>query len=84
MNAIRIKYDSTVFTPAGLRSVEVTAYAERISAKRCKVLEVTHFDGEEVRAFMSRTGANRQKFYGVGAAEREEGKTKNLSACEII
>lgn len=84
MNTITIKYNGTVLTPAGFRSVTMTAKAEQISPKRAIVIEVTEIDGEEVKANMSRTGANRQKFYGIGAATREEGKTKNLSACEII
>jgi len=84
MNIITIKYNGTVLTPAGFRSVTMTAKAEQISPKRAVVIEVTEIDGEKVKANMSRTGANRQKFYGIGAATREEGKTKNLSACEII
>ncbi len=84
MNTITIKYNGTVLTPAGFRGVEMTAKAEQISPKRAKVLEVIAIDGEEVKANMSRTGANRQKFYGYGAAEREEGNIKNLSACTIV
>lgn len=45
------------------------------------VLEVIAID---VRANMSRTGANRQKFYGIGAANRDVGKTKNLSTCTVV
>ncbi len=83
MNTITIKYKASVFTPAGFRGVEMEALAEKISEKRAKVIEVLKIDSEEVKANMSRTGAKRQKFYGVGAAAREEGKIKNLSACEI-
>lgn len=84
METITIKYNGTVLTPAGFRGVEMTARAEKISEKRCVVKEVLEIDGEEVRANMSRTGANRQKFYGIGAAKREQGKTKNLSACAVV
>ncbi len=84
METITIKYNGTVLTPAGFRSVEMTANAEKISEKRARVLEVLTINGEEVRANMSRTGANRQKFYGIGAASREEGKTKNLSTCKLV
>ena len=84
METITIKYNGTVLTPAGFRSVEMTAKAEKISEKRAKVLEVLEIDGEEVKANMSRTGANRQKFYGIGAAAHEQGKTKNLSTCEVV
>lgn len=51
--------------------------AEKISEKRAKVLEVITIDGEEVKANMSRTGAKRQSYWGVGAARREEGKVAN-------
>jgi len=83
METITIKYNGTVLTPAGFRSVEMTAKAEKISEKRAKVSEVLEIDGEEVTANMSRTSANRQKFYGIGAAAREKGKIKNLSACKV-
>lgn len=81
---MKIKYNASVFTPAGFRSVTMTATAEKISDKRVKVLEVTEIDGEKVEANMSRTGAKRQAFYGIGAAAKEQGKTKNLSACQIL
>lgn len=84
MNTITIKYNGTVLTPSGFRGVIMTAIAEKISEKRCVVKEILEIDGEVVKASMSRTGANRQKFYGFGAAAREEGKTKNLSACSIV
>jgi len=79
-----IKYKSSVLTSAGFRGVEMLAKAKRVSEKRIKVIEVLEIDNESIRANMSRTGAKRQSFYGVGAASREEGKIKNLSACVII
>lgn len=84
MRAIKIKYKGSVLTPAGFRGVNFEAIAEQISPKRAKVLEITSIDGEDIKPNMSRTGANRQKFYGVGAAKREQGKIKNLSTCEIV
>lgn len=84
MKTIKIKYNGTVLTRSGFRSVEMTAMAEKISEKRAVITEVLEIDGEQVQADMSRTGANRQKFYGTGAAMREEGKKKNLSACTIV
>jgi len=81
---MEIKYNASVFTPAGFRSVTMTAIVEKISEKRVKVSEVIAIDGEEVKANMSRTGAKRQAFYGIGAAAKEVGKIKNLSACEIL
>ncbi len=79
-----VKYNGTVLTPAGFRSVEMTARVEKISEKRVKVVEVIEIDGKPVAANMSRTGAKRQAFYGTGAAAREEGKIKNLSSCTVI
>lgn len=84
METITIEYKGSVLTPAGFRGVLFLAKAEKVSAKRARVLDILKIDGGEVVANMSRTGANRQKFFGFGAARREEGKIKNLSACEII
>ena len=81
---MKVKYNASVFTPAGFRSVTMTAIVEKISDKRVKVLEVTEINGEEVKANMSRTGAKRQAFYGIGSAAKEQGKIKNLSACEVL
>ena len=79
-----IWYNSSVHTQAGYRSVKITASAEKISAKRCKVLEVIAIDGQQVTANMSRTGAKRQQFYGTGVARREANRIKNLSACTVL
>ena len=81
---MKVKYNASVLTPAGFRGVTMRAIVEKISEKRIKVIEVLAINGEDVKANMSRTGANRQKFYGIGAAAREVGKIKNLSACEIV
>lgn len=81
---MKVKYNSSVHTPAGFRSVVIEAKAETISLKRLKIVEVLHIDGEEVKNNMSRTSANRQKYYGTGVALRKVGKTKNLSACVIV
>jgi hypothetical protein len=75
-----VKYSASVCTPAGWRHVVMTATVERISAKRVKVVAVTHIDDECIRYNMSRTGANRQKYNGVYFAEKEKGKVKNISA----
>ncbi len=83
MNTITIKYNASVLTAAGFRGVTMLAKAEKISDKRARVIEVFKIDGEAVKANMSRTGANRQKYYGVGAANREQGKIKNLSSCVV-
>lgn len=84
MTSLKVEYNSSVHTQAGFRHVTIQALAERVSDKRVKVLEVLSIDNEAVQNNMSRTGANRQRYYGTGVALREEGKIKNLSACTII
>lgn len=84
MVKITIKYNASVHTAAGWRGVEIEAVAEKISQKRAKVLSVKTIDGEKVVGTMSRTGAKRQSYYGIGVAHHEQGNVKNLSACEII
>ena len=81
---MKIKYNGSVYTKAGFRSVTFTAHAEMISAKRCRITEVLEIDGKDVRAKMSRGGAKRQEFYGLRAASLEIGKIKNISACEVV
>jgi hypothetical protein len=81
---ITINYKSSVFTPAGWRGVTITATAEKTSEKMAIVTEVTNIDGEDVVANMSRTGAKRQAYYGIGVASREIGAKKRLGTCTII
>jgi len=81
---MKIEYRGSVLTPAGFRGVTFTARVKKLSEKRVQVLEILQIEGEDVRTNMSRTGANRQKFYGIGAAAREEGAIKNLSACRVL
>lgn len=81
---MNIKYNGSVLTQAGFRSVEFTAKAEKISEKRCKIIEILEIDGDSVTNNMSRTGSKRQSFYGTWAADRQIGKIKNLSACEVL
>lgn len=81
---MKVEYKGSVYTPAGFRSITITAKVEAISPKRVKIKEVLLIDGEQVQANMSRTGAKRQAFYGYGVADREEGKIKNLSVCTVI
>jgi hypothetical protein len=78
---ITITYSSSVFTPAGWRSVTVTALAELLSAKRAKVVEVVDIDGEGNSGYASRTGAKRQQYNVGGTAKREVGAVKLLSKC---
>jgi len=78
-----ITYSSSVKTPAGWRSVTVTADAQEVSEKRVKVIKVTDIDGEGNSGFASRTGANRQKYNLGFFADAEAGKLKNKSSVKI-
>lgn len=79
-----VKYNSSVHTQAGWRSVKFTAKVKKISEKRCEVIEVTHIDDQPVATHMSRTGSKRQKYNGQYFAQAQTGKKKNLSGCEIL
>ncbi len=78
-----IDYKSSVYTPAGWRSVTIRARAEQISPAMARVTEVLTIDGETPSRTMSRTGAKRQEYWGTGTAAREIGARKRLSACTI-
>lgn len=75
-----IEYKASVNTRSGWKGVYMTAEATRISDKRVEVLEVTHIDDEPVQRWMSRTGANRQRYNGEYFASEEVGKKKNISS----
>ena len=76
-----VNYTSSVLTyAAGWHAVEITATVERISAKRVRVMQVTHINGELPQIRMSRTGANRQVFNGLYIAGAENNKIKNIAA----
>jgi hypothetical protein len=78
---INITYKSSVFTPAGWRSVVVTAKAEMLSAKRATVVEVVDIDGEGNSVYASRSGAKRLQYNVGGTAKREVGAVKILAKC---
>lgn len=83
---IKITYEAGVFLPhlGGFRGVPVTAIAETISEKRCRVVEVLDVDGKGTRGYASRTGARRQS-YNVGKVARGEvGKVKNISSLTVM
>ena len=84
MKKITIKYQASVFPPAGWRGVYITAEAEQTSEKMAKVLQVILIDGEAPVGYTSRTGAKRQTYHAAGIAQREIGKNKRLSSCTII
>lgn len=82
-----VKYKASVYVQAGWRSVYFKGIAKMISDKRCEITEITHIDNEPVTANMSRTGAKRQSFYGIGVAKKEIGNIKLVSkliSCELI
>ncbi len=78
-----IDYKSSVYTPAGWRSVIIRARAEQISLAMARVIEVIEIDGETPTRTMSRTGAKRQEYWGTGTAAREVGARKRLSTCTV-
>ena len=80
---ITIDYTASVYTPAGWRSVTITAEADQTSPGMATVTKVIAIDGEAPAYGMSRTGAHRQQYNGLGVAQREIGQRKRLSACVI-
>jgi len=84
MNTIKIKYSTSVFTPAGWRSVWVRANAVMVSAKMAEVTEVSKIGGEDPVRSMSVSGSKRQAFDGISISQREVGAKKRLSACLIL
>ena len=81
---IKVEYGSSVFTPAGWRGVTITAAAEQISEKRCRILGVMLIDGKVPSGYASRTGAKRQSYNAAGVSQREVGKIKNLSSLKEV
>ena len=75
-----IKYNSSVLTAAGWRSVTILATAKEASAKRVTVDTVELIDGLSPSQTMSRTGSKRQQFDGLYFAGNESGKIKNISS----
>ncbi len=81
---MKIKYNTSVFTPAGWRSEVVTAQAEPITDKRLRVVEVIDIGGNGCTGYGSRTGAKRQQ-YNVGYfAAQQIGAVKLASKVEVI
>ncbi len=79
-----IRYNTSVFTPAGWRNETVTARVELLSPKRAKVLDVIDIGGNGSTGFASRTGAKRQAYHVGGVAKRELGAIKLLSKAEVV
>lgn len=82
-NTATITYTGSVKTPAGFRSVEITAEAVLVTEKMAQVSRVLLIDGEVPSYGMSRTGANRQKYNGKFVADSQIGARKRLSACRV-
>ena len=78
-----IEYNTSVHVPAGWRGISIVALAEKISEKRCQVTNIISIDGECPKPDMTRTGANRQKYFGFGVVKNEIGKIKNISSLKI-
>ena len=76
-----VSYTASAFTPAGWRSVTVTAEAEVLSPKRVRIARVVDVNGDGASGHSSVTGAKRQAYNVGGIAAREAGKIKNLSSC---
>jgi len=81
---IKISYDASVFTDVGWRGVTICADALKISAGMALVERVTSIDGEQPTGYISRTGSVRQTYHAGGIAQREVGKKKRLSTCEVL
>jgi hypothetical protein len=81
---MQIRYNTSVFTPAGWRSETVTAQAEAISPKRLRVVAVMDIGGNGSTGYASRTGAKRQQYSVSGIAKREVGAVKLLCKVEVV
>jgi hypothetical protein len=81
---VKIKYQSSVKTPAGWRSVQIVAAAERVSDAMAQVKEVLLIDGETPNYQQSRTGAKRQEFNGKYFATQQIGAKKRIATCQIL
>jgi hypothetical protein len=79
-----IKYNTSVFTPAGWRNEVVTARVEPITAARARVVEVMDIGGNGNSGYGSRTGAKRQAYHVGGVAAREIGAVKILSKATVV
>lgn len=85
MNNVTIEYNASVCTPAGWRSVTITAEAElNKTGKMATVTRVVMIDGEEPTGYASRTGAKRQRYNAAGIAKREIGVRKRVSSCSVV
>jgi len=84
-DVVEANYTISVYIEAEeWRTGNALATLEFISPRRAKVLDISEINNEEVTRYMSLTGARRQSFNGIYAANKEIGKTKNISSLYII
>ena len=84
MLTVTVKYNSSVLTAAGWRSITIVAGANYLSAKRVEIISVDSIDGLTPSNNMTRTGSKRQTYNGVYYSNNESGKVKNISSLELI
>jgi len=84
MLTVTVKYNSSVLTAAGWRSITIMAHANYLSAKRVEIISVDSIDGLTPEKNMTRTGSKRQAYNGLYFAGSESGKVKNISSLELI
>ncbi len=84
MSIVTVKYNSSVLTLAGWRSITIVAHANYLSAKRVEIISVDSIDGLTPEKNMTRTGSKRQTYDGLYFAGNEAGKVKNISSLELV
>lgn len=84
MSIVTVKYNSSVLTAAGWRSVTIIAGANYLSAKRVEITCVDSIDGLSPSKNMTRTGSKRQAYDGLYFAGNKAGKIKNVSSLELV
>ena len=84
MSIVTVKYNSSVLTMAGWRSITIMAQANYLSAKRVEIVSVDSIDGLTPSKNMSRTGSKRQVYDGLYYSNCEAGKIKNISSLELV
>jgi len=84
VSIVTVKYNSSVLTAAGWRSITIVAGANYLSAKRVEIISVDSIDGLTPSKNMTRTDSKRQTYDGLYFAGNESGKVKNISSLELI
>ena len=84
MSIVTVKYNSSVLTLAGWRSITIVAHANYLSAKRVEIISVDSIDGLTPEKNMKRTGSKRQAYDGIYYSNCESGKVKNINSLELV